>query len=115
MGDRDGHLLSNDSGTVYFRGQIYPIKVVHYWPGRELDLDKYPEQVQQLVKEADRMGSSRLTIATVQLPITGRLLLGYALCRKGETVSKKCGRLLAKDRLFSALGIIGGVPSNWMK
>jgi len=79
------------------------IRIIHYWPGRAWK--GHCPIPANLVREADRMGSERLTVAVRSVVSPGgymTLEAGAAYCRHGEQkrLSVDFGRKLATARLL---------------
>ena len=92
----------------------YPVKVTHWWPGREyVDRDgKVKQGVTELFATFFR-GRRYATRASVRIPHTdwGVWYPGVAECRKKDNPSRKVGRELALSRLIQRVNT--GESDTW--
>jgi hypothetical protein len=75
------------------------IRIYHWWPGREYKKDNpIPPW---LLREAERMGSRYLTVATEERNDRLLLVYGWAFCCPRDTPSRSIGRKIAMGRLLA--------------
>ena len=101
-----------DFEEVRFGDRVYKVRVLHYYPGKEVNRDNLPGNVAHLVDEAQRMGSKRMTAAWIDPgDFAGpKTLIGSAFCKHCPEDSGGAteGRLRAKDRLRTVVEFLGG-------